>query len=37
MDAITLIQQQMYGARQWLEGTVGDLTPEQVQWTPANG
>jgi hypothetical protein len=37
MDAVTLIQQQNYGAREWLEGTLGDLTPEQVQWTPEHG
>jgi hypothetical protein len=35
MDAVTLIQQQAHGARQWLDGTVGDLAPEQAHFAPA--
>lgn len=34
MDAVTLIQQQAHGSRGWLEGTLGDLTPEQLKWAP---
>lgn len=36
MDAITLLKQQSSGSHQWLEGTVGDVTPEQVHWAPPN-
>jgi hypothetical protein len=34
MDVKTLIQQQTQSARQWLEGTLGDPTPEQLHWAP---
>jgi hypothetical protein len=37
MDAVTLLVQQAKSAHEWLEGTVGDVTPEQVHWAPENG
>lgn len=37
MDAVTLMQQQAKWAHNWLEGTVGDVTPEQVHWAPPTG
>lgn len=37
MDAVTLLQQIAKGSHDWLESTVGDVTPEQVHWAPATG
>ncbi len=37
MDAVSLLQQQSFGTHQWLENTVGEVTPEQVHWATPNG
>jgi DinB superfamily len=37
MDAVFLLQHLAKSAHQWLEQTVGDVTPEQVHWAPENG
>ena len=37
MDAVSLLQQQSFSAHEWLDGTLGDVTPEQVHWAPPNG
>jgi hypothetical protein len=34
VDAITLLKDQVKQAHQVVEGTVGDLTPEQLAWKP---
>ena len=37
MDTVFLLQQMARSAHEWLEQTVGDVTPEQVHWAPENG
>jgi hypothetical protein len=36
MDAVSLLQQIAKTSHEWLGGTVGEVTPEQVQWAPPN-
>jgi hypothetical protein len=37
MDAGSLLQQQASWAHAWLDGTLGDITSEQVHWLSPNG
>jgi hypothetical protein len=37
MDAVYLLQQEVTAAHDWLESTLGDVTPEQVHWRPEGG
>ena len=34
MEAITLLRQQLQSAHQWFEGTMADVTQEQMDWLP---
>jgi hypothetical protein len=34
MDSITLLREQLRGAHEYLDETMADVTPEQLQWIP---